>query len=140
VVQSPHRLIVAPGFIDVFWEIPARFEAVRLLDGVTTALKLWIGTDDVDKWYAEREGRALANFGVAVGHMPIRMAVMRDPEKLPPTGDAQRRSATEAEIRSMMRFASNTTMSASASEGVRHVLVNGVLVVKDGVHQQGSRP
>ncbi len=92
-------LIVAPGFIDVFWEIPSWFESVRLLDGVTTALKLWIGTDDVNKWYAEREGRALANFGVAVGHVKIRMVVMRDPGKLLPTGDAQRRPATEEEIR-----------------------------------------
>ena len=91
-------LIVAPGFIDVFWEIPSAFESARLLDGVTTALKLWIGTDDVDRWYAQREGEALANFGVAVGHVPIRMAVMRDAGKLLPTGDAQRRAATDAEI------------------------------------------
>jgi hypothetical protein len=98
VVIDATGLVVAPGFIDVMWEIPPAFEPARLLDGVTTALKLWMGTDDVDGWYAGREGRALANFGVAVGHVPSRMAVMRDPGKLVPAGDALRRAATDAEI------------------------------------------
>ena len=35
-------LIVAPGFIDVVWEIPRAYSQVQLLDGVTTALSLWI--------------------------------------------------------------------------------------------------
>lgn len=91
-------LVVAPGFIDVVWEMPRAYERVQPLDGVTTALKLRIGTDDVDRWYAEREGRAVTNFGVAVGHEPIRRVVMRDPGRLGATGDAMNRAATDAEM------------------------------------------
>jgi hypothetical protein len=112
--------VVAPGYIDVIWEIPTMFESVRLLDGVTTALRLWIGTNDVDKWYAEREGRALANFGVAVGHVPIRMAVMRDPGKLLLTGDAQKRRATEAEITHSDR---RRALHLSTSAHMAHILL-----------------
>jgi N-acyl-D-aspartate/D-glutamate deacylase len=43
---------------------------------VTTSLELEGGTDDVDKWYAEREGKALINFGVSIGHIPVRGSVM----------------------------------------------------------------
>src|SRR5262249_14949654 len=45
-------------------------------DGVTTSLELEGGTDFVDKWYAEREGKSLINFGVSVGHIPVRATVM----------------------------------------------------------------
>ncbi len=94
-------LVVAPGFIDLQWNMPPEYQRVQLLDGVTMALKTWLGTDDVDRWYAEREGRALMNFGVSVGHPPIRMAVMDDPGHLLPTGDAHRRTATDSEISEM---------------------------------------
>jgi N-acyl-D-aspartate/D-glutamate deacylase len=90
-------LVVAPGFIDVLWEMPPAYQRVQLLDGVTTALELWIGTDDVDRWYADREGNAVTNFGVAVGHERIRRAVMRDPGLPGSPGDAMHRAATDAE-------------------------------------------
>ncbi len=96
-------LVVAPGFIDVLWEMPRAYERVQLLDGVTTALELWIGTDDIDRWYAEHEGRAVTNFGVAVGHERIRRAQMGDPGLPGSPGDAMHRAATDAEIQEIRR-------------------------------------
>jgi N-acyl-D-aspartate/D-glutamate deacylase len=68
---------------------------------VTTALELEQGTADVDRWYAEREGKALINYGVSVGHLPVRMRVMQDPGTTAPLGDAARQLASNHEIAGM---------------------------------------
>jgi N-acyl-D-aspartate/D-glutamate deacylase len=65
---------------------------------VTTSLELEVGTDDIDRWYAEREGKTLINFGVSAGHIPVRMKVMHDPGTFLPTGDAAHRAATPEEL------------------------------------------
>lgn len=96
-------LVVAPGFIDVVFEMPRMYQHLQLLDGVTTALGLWVGTDDVDRWYAEREGRAVTNFGVAVGHERVRRVVMRDPGRPGAPGDAMHRAATDGELAEIRR-------------------------------------
>jgi len=62
-------------------------------DGVTTAL----GTGsrrraDVDRWYGEREGKALINFGASGGHIAVRMVVMHDP------GDAAERGPRRTDV------------------------------------------
>lgn len=95
-------LVVSPGFIDLHQHghDPANYR-VKVMDGVTTALDLEWGTADVDRWYAEREGTALINYGVSVGHGPVRMRVMRDPGKSAPIGDAAHRAASEPEINEM---------------------------------------
>ncbi|HEV7843962.1 MAG TPA: amidohydrolase family protein, partial [Pyrinomonadaceae bacterium] len=66
-------LVVSPGFIDLHShgqdQENYRFKA---MDGVTTALELEVGTGDVDRWYAERHGKALINYGASVGHIPAR--------------------------------------------------------------------
>jgi imidazolonepropionase-like amidohydrolase len=70
-------LVVAPGFIDLHahgqnalnYEFLAR-------DGVTTALELELGTYPVAPWYAKREGKALINFGISVGHVGARRAML----------------------------------------------------------------
>jgi N-acyl-D-aspartate/D-glutamate deacylase len=101
-VIDAHGLIVSPGFIDLHQhgqnEENYRFKA---MDGVTTALELEVGTGDVDAWYAQREQKALINYGVSAGHLAARMAAMHEPVTFLPTGDATRRAATDAEIDEM---------------------------------------
>jgi N-acyl-D-aspartate/D-glutamate deacylase len=74
-------MVVAPGFIDLHEhgqeERNYQFQAH---DGVTTSLELELGTDDVNKWYAARQGRALINYGVSAGHIPMRIHVMTGQE------------------------------------------------------------
>ncbi len=92
-------LVVAPGFIDLHehGQEPANYR-FQAHDGVTTSLELEHGTDDVSRWYAERENKALINYGVSIGHIPVRMKVMKDPGKITPTGDAAYRQATPEEL------------------------------------------
>src|SRR5216683_2873555 len=92
-------LVVAPGFIDLHQhgQDPENY-AAKAADGVTTALELEVGVADVDRWYSEREGKALINFGASAGHIPVRMVVMHDPGGLLPSGDAAHRVATAAEL------------------------------------------
>jgi len=79
-----HGLVVAPGFIDLHAH-GQDSESYRYFahDGVTTALELEIGTYPVAPWYAEREGHALINYGVSVGHAGARRALLAHDESLP---------------------------------------------------------
>src|SRR6266403_2059754 len=92
-------LTVAPGFIDLHQhgQEPRNYQ-FKARDGVTTALELEAGTDDIDKWYTEREGKTLINFGTSIGHIPVRMKVMKDPGNFLPRGDAAHREATPGEL------------------------------------------
>ena len=92
-------LVVSPGFIDLHSHgQDGENYAVHAQDGVTTALELELGTANVEGWYAERDRRALINYGVSVGHGPIRMSVMNDPGPFLPVADAANRVATDGEI------------------------------------------
>ena len=101
-VIDARGLAVSSGFIDLHQhgqnDENYRFKA---MDGVTTALELEVGTGDVDRWYAERKGKALINYGVSAGHLAARMAAMHDPPEFLPTGEAARRAATDSEIAEM---------------------------------------
>jgi N-acyl-D-aspartate/D-glutamate deacylase len=79
-----HGLVVAPGFIDLHVH-GQDSESYRYYahDGVTTALELEIGTYPVAPWYAAREGHALINYGVSVGHVGARRALIAHDESLP---------------------------------------------------------
>lgn len=70
-------LVVAPGFIDLHehGQEPKNYE-FQAHDGVTTSLELEAGTNEVATWYAKREGKTLINFGVSVGHIPVRAQVV----------------------------------------------------------------
>lgn len=115
-------LVVAPGFIDLHehgqeernYEFQAR-------DGVTTSLELEVGTEDVDKWYGQRDGKSLINYGVSAGHIPVRMRVMKDPGGFLPTGDAARSEASLEEL-------------AQIETGIEHGLNRGALAVGMGVN------
>jgi len=70
-------LVVAPGFIDLHehGQEPRNYQ-FQAHDGVTTSLELEAGTNDVTGWYAAREGKSLINFGVSIGHIPVRAQVV----------------------------------------------------------------
>ena len=119
---NAHGLVVAPGFIDLHehGQEPRNYE-FQAHDGVTTSLELELGTADVAAWYAKRQGRSLINHGVSVGHIPVRMAVMRDPGSFTPVGDAARHTATPEELQQI-------------DAGIERGLQSGALAVGMGIN------
>lgn len=105
VVVDAVGLVVCPGFIDLHshGQDPENYRT-QVMDGVTTALELEVGTDDVDRWYADRGDAMPINYGVSVGHIPARMTVMNDPGGFLPLGDAAHRPASESEIAEITRI------------------------------------
>jgi N-acyl-D-aspartate/D-glutamate deacylase len=104
VTVDARGLVVAPGFVDMHvHDMIAEHHRAQAMDGVTTALELEVGTSDIDRWYDERAGGTLINYGVSVGHIQVRMAVMKDPGTFVPTGDAARKVATPEELGEIAR-------------------------------------
>jgi len=94
-------LVVAPGFIDLHahGQTPETYR-FQSLDGVTTSLELELGTSDVAAWYRERSagGGERINYGVSIGHIKVRMAVMHDSGTVMPVSDGAYRAASPAQI------------------------------------------
>jgi cytosine/adenosine deaminase-related metal-dependent hydrolase len=91
-------LVVAPGFVDLHQHSQTN-EAYRVkaLDGVTTALEMEEGVPDIDKFYSEREGKAVINFGATTGHEYLRASIMAASQSKHIDGEPQR-ALTTAEI------------------------------------------
>jgi hypothetical protein len=60
-------LVVAPGFIDMHIHGRSNVEQeYQMHDGITTALELEWGIENLGKWYESRKGKALINYGASV--------------------------------------------------------------------------
>ena len=85
-------MVVSPGFIDLHQhalpDVNPAVDTLKAMDGVTTAMELEVGRATSTAGTRQREGKALINYGVSVGHIPVRMAVMKDPGAFLPSGPA----------------------------------------------------
>lgn len=97
-------LVVAPGFIDVHAHgQTAETYRFQSLEGVTSSFELELGTADVGAWYAARATGQRINYGVSIGHIKVRMAVLGDSGTVMPVGPGAYRVATAAETHEIAR-------------------------------------
>ncbi len=97
-------LTVVPGFIDLHSHVQApEVYGLQAADGVTTALELEVGAADIEGWYRERDAGQIINYGISVGHIPVRMVVLRDPGTFLPTGSGAHQTASASEIGDIAR-------------------------------------
>jgi N-acyl-D-aspartate/D-glutamate deacylase len=146
--------VVAPGFVDLH-EHGQQEESYRMMvrDGVTSAFELEVGTGDVAAWYAAREGGHIVNYGVAIGHIPVRMKVLKDPGTgLLPAGIGGSGAANDEQMAAMevmlreglaqgavaMGFGSAYTPGAPISEIERMFRVAAKGGVSAHIHMRGG--
>jgi dihydroorotase len=112
-------LVVAPGFIDLHehGQEPKNYQ-FQAHDGVTTSLELEAGTDNVEKWYARREGKSLINFGVSIGHIPVRGAVMAKSETAQALDEANHRTASAEELAKIAERIESGFKQGALAEGM----------------------
>ncbi|MEO7408925.1 MAG: amidohydrolase family protein [Vicinamibacterales bacterium] len=111
-------LVVAPGFIDPHAHgQTSETYRYQSLDGVTTSLELEVGTATVDRWYDERKGGRLINYGVSIGHIPVRMTVLHDSGSFLPVDAGAYKAASPAEIQEIVRRVDEGLAEGAVSMG-----------------------
>jgi N-acyl-D-aspartate/D-glutamate deacylase len=127
-------LVVAPGFIDLHSHGDTASVARDLenygrkaADGVTSSLELEVGTGEVDRWYADREGKSAVHFGVSIGHIHVRMQVLGDPPSFlpPPASRGHTQQSTDLEV-------------AEIARRIEQGLKRGALAVGFGIQYTGA--
>ena len=123
-------LVVSPGFIDLHehGQEPKNYQ-FQAQDGVTTSLELELGTADVASWYAQREGKSLINYGVSIGHIPVRMKVFHTTGLLA-TGDSAHSPATSDQLKEMDALMEKGFREGALSEGM------GINYTPGATHQE----
>ncbi len=110
-------LVVAPGFIDINQHgFNKESDKYQVTDGVTTSLDIENGRLLIDDWYKIHEGNSMVNFGITVGQIAARIAVMG-----PYTFEAP---AELDEIFDLMGKFPNTEHDASTSEQVEQIVAH----------------
>lgn len=111
-------LIVSAGFIDLHAHGQSEESfSIMVQDGVTTAFELEVGTDDVSKWYGDRAGGQILNYGVSIGHIRTRMNVMGDSGKFLPNDFGGSALATEKQIAMMEKLIRNGLRQGAVAVG-----------------------
>ncbi|MBY0434692.1 MAG: amidohydrolase family protein, partial [Cyclobacteriaceae bacterium] len=76
-------LLVSPGFIDLHVHGRSNVEQeYQLHDGITTALELEWGIENLKEWYATRHSKALINYGASVSWPYERFKALNQDKKL----------------------------------------------------------
>jgi dihydroorotase len=82
-IVNVNGLVVAPGFIDMHVHGRTNKEQeFQLHDGLTTALELEWGIENLKEWYASRQSKALINYGASVCWPYERFKALNKDEKL----------------------------------------------------------
>jgi N-acyl-D-aspartate/D-glutamate deacylase len=114
-------LVVAPGFIDLHWHgTKPESHLYQAMDGVTASLELEIGVADIDRWYAQHEGREPIHYGAAIGHVPVRMEIKHDDGEFLPKGPGAKGELNEQEF-------------AQLKQHIEHGLRRGAVAVGLGI-------
>ena len=130
-VVEAKGLVVAPGFIDLHehGQEPRNYQ-FQAQDGVTTSLELEAGTADVATWYGQREGKSLINFGVSIGHIPVRIKVFHSAPGLLATGEAAHSTASPEQLKEIADLIEKGFREGALAEGM------GINYTPGATHQE----
>jgi len=124
--------VVAPGFIDFHFHGQDPFsQKLALRDGVTSPLELELGAYPVEDFYASREGKSQANYGVSVSHVGARLEVLDNVKNTeagqPLYSDSVNRAAKDGAKWSTERTATGSPERAKVVAAVEQGLRQGAL-------------